>query len=279
MRTIRALRDEAFDVVNVHEPLAPGPSLTAVVFGAAPTVGTFHRAGESGWVKNLRPLARWVADHLAIRAAVSEEARNTAHAVLGGDYEMVWNGIDPTIYRSAEPWPTDGPTIMFVGRHEPRKGLAVLVDAMRSLGPDVRLWIASQGPETEKLRQMTAGDERIEWLGVIGEQEKVRRIAGSNVLCAPSLHGESFGVVLLEGMAARTAVVASDLSGYRMVARPDREALLVAPGDPDALTAALRKALTGGHEIESMVERGAARAEVFSMDSLASRYIELFERA
>jgi phosphatidylinositol alpha-mannosyltransferase len=279
MRTIRALRDEAFDVVNIHEPLAPGPPLTAVLFSAAPTVGTFHRSGESAWLRSLKPLARWVTSHLNVRAAVSEEARATAQATLGGTYEMVWNGIDPADYRFADPWPTDGPTVMFIGRHEPRKGLAVLIRAMERLEPDVRLWVASHGPETESLRAATADEGRIEWLGVISEAEKVRRISGCDVLCAPSLHGESFGVVLLEGLAARTPVVASDLSGYRMVARPGKEALLVAPGDDAALASAVQSALAGGPEIEAMVERGAARAEAFSLDSLASRYVELFDKA
>jgi phosphatidylinositol alpha-mannosyltransferase len=242
-------------------------------------VGTFHRAGESAWIRNLKPLARWVTAHLTVRAAVSEEARATAGATLGGTYETVWNGIDSAGYRTAEPWQKDGPTAMFIGRHEPRKGLAVLIQALARLGPDLHLWIASHGPETEMLRDMTAGDPRIEWLGVIGEEEKIRRLAACDVLCAPSLHGESFGVVLLEGLAARTPVIASDLSGYRMVARPGKEALLVPPGDDVALAAAIESALEGGSEIEAMVERGAVRAEAFSLDSLASRYVELFDKA
>ena len=230
-------------------------------------------------MRSLRPLGRWVTGHLAIRAAVSEEARDTARDSLGGEYEIVWNGIDPAVFATAQPWPTEGPTVMFVGRHEPRKGLAVLLQAMKSQSPDVRLWVASNGPETEKLRQASAADERVEWLGMIGEDEKVRRMAGCDVVCAPSLHGESFGVVLLEGMAARTAVVASDLSGYKMVARPGKEAILVPPGDHVALAEGIASALAGGPVIEAMVERAAVRAEAFSMDALAARYIELFDKA
>jgi len=278
LRTIRALRDEDFDVVNVHEPLAPGPSLTALLFSSRPTVGTFHRSGESGWVRNLRPLSRWVANHLTVRAAVSDEARTTAEAVLGGTYEMVWNGIDVELYRGADPWPTEGPTVFFIGRHEPRKGLAVLISAMEHLGPDVRLWVASHGPETERLRRQTAADPRIEWLGMIGEDEKVRRMAGAGVLCAPSLHGESFGVVLLEGLAAGTPVVASDLTGYGMVARAGEEALLVPPGDDKMLASAIGTVLAGGPEIAGMVARGRRRAETFSLDALAARYVEIFEK-
>jgi phosphatidyl-myo-inositol alpha-mannosyltransferase len=198
---------------------------------------------------------------------------------LGGTYEMVWNGIDPSAYRSAEPWPSERPTVFFIGRHEPRKGLAVLIKAMDSLGSDIRLWVASVGPETDTLRERTAGDDRIEWLGVISEEEKIRRMAGCGVLCAPSLHGESFGVVLLEGLAARTPVVASDLTGYRMVARPGKEAILVPPGDDLALAQGILTALEGGPDTEAMVERGSVRAESFSLDALAARYIELFDKA
>lgn len=279
LRTIRALRDDAFDVVHIHEPLVPGPPLTALVLGAAPAVGTFHRAGDSGWYRAVRPLARMACDRLAVRAAVSEEARSTAARALGGEYDLVWNGIEPDLYRSAPPWPAAGPTVLFLGRHEPRKGLAVLVEAMGLLGPDVTLWVASEGPETARLRHATLGDPRFEWLGVIGEEEKRRRLRGANVLCAPSLHGESFGVVLLEGMAAATPVVATDLPGYRNVARPGRDALLVAPGDPVALAGALRLALEAGPEVGAMLDSARERADGFSMARLAGRYLELYERA
>jgi phosphatidyl-myo-inositol alpha-mannosyltransferase len=278
MRTIRALRDERFDVVNLHEPLAPGPTLTALTLGGDPLVGTFHRAGPSGWVRAFRGLSVWAAKHLNVRVAVSEEAMATARQQIGGTYEMVWNGIEVGSYQSAEPWPAEGPTVMFIGRHEPRKGLAVLLEAMCSLGPDVRLWVASTGPDTSLLQQATADDPRIEWLGLISEREKVRRMRGADVLCAPSLHGESFGVVLLEGMAAGTAVVASDLVGYSSVARPQRDALLTPPGDAVALAAAIDRALSGGPEIERMLESGLERASTFSMARLAARYIELFEK-
>src|SRR5207244_511825 len=107
------------------------------------------------------------------------------------------------------------------GRHEERKGLAVLLDAMAQLPADIRLWVASDGPQTAELQARTAGDERVEWLGRISDTEKAQRLRGADVFCAPSLHGESFGVVLLEAMAAGTALVASDLPGYANVARAD----------------------------------------------------------
>jgi phosphatidylinositol alpha-mannosyltransferase len=276
LRIIRALRDEQFDVVHLHEPLAPGPTLTALVFSESPMVGTFHRAGESSWYRALRPLTAWAISHLDVRAAVSEEARAAVIRTLGGNYEVVWNGIDVSRYRDAVPWTTAGPTILFIGRHEPRKGLAVLIDAFSRLPAETRLWVASEGPDTARLRQATRDEDRIEWLGVINEQEKTRRIRGADVLCAPSLHGESFGVVLLEGMAAGTPVVASDLAGYRNVARPGQDALLTPPGDPVALAAALEFTLRGGPLVEEMVASGEQRAASFSLESLAKRYLDLY---
>jgi phosphatidylinositol alpha-mannosyltransferase len=279
LRTIRALRDEAFDVVHLHEPLVPGPTLTALVFAEEPLVGTFHRSGHGPWYRATRPFAAVTVDRLTVRAAVSEAAKSTAEEVLGGHYELVWNGIDPQAYAQAEPWPTDGPTVLFVGRHEARKGLAVLIDAVGRLGPDVRLWIAGEGPETLRLRESTAADGRIEWLGPIGEIEKRRRLRGADVLCAPSMRGESFGVVLLEGMAAGAAVVAGDIAGYRNVARPDHDALLVPPGDSVALARALQVSLEGGPEVAARVANARQRAAAFSLDALAERYVSLYHQA
>jgi phosphatidylinositol alpha-mannosyltransferase len=280
LRVIRALRDEAFDVVHLHEPLAPGPTLSAMIFCDSPMVGTFHRSGESMAYRLSSPFSRVAVARLTVRTAVSDQARLTAIDVVGGDYEVLWNGIDVEHYARAQPWPRRGAdevrTIFFVGRHEPRKGLPVLIDAVARLGPDVRLWIAGEGPETVRLRKQTEGDTRIEWLGPVTEAEKVGRMRAADVLCAPSLSGESFGVVLLEGMAAGTAVVASDLIGYRTVARPDLDALIVAPGDAAALAAAIQRAADGGPAIEAMIRSGFQRAEQFSMRRLAERYLEIY---
>src|SRR5690606_24835168 len=126
-------------------------------------------------------------------------------------------------------------TVFFVGRHEPRKGLSVLLETLPRMGRDIRYWIAGEGPETLELQARWAGDPRIEWLGTISEDEKIARLRAADVFCAPSLRGESFGIVLLEAMAAGTPVIASHIPGYANVARPDRDALLVPPGDAAAL--------------------------------------------
>ncbi len=146
LRTIRALRDEQFDIVHLHEPLVPAPTLTALLFSDGPLVGTFHRAGDIAWYRAIRAPARWAPKRGALRCAVSTLALDTARQALGGDYELVWNGIDVDLVSAAEPWPTSGPTVLFLGRHEPRKGLAVLVEAVVRYGVDAQIWVAGEGP-------------------------------------------------------------------------------------------------------------------------------------
>jgi phosphatidylinositol alpha-mannosyltransferase len=204
------------------------------------------------------------------------------------------------------PWPTDGPTVLFLGRHEERKGLSVLLDAFARLiadrpgggahqreAPDTdqlagvgesgpTLWVAGDGPDTEALRRRYPESPHIQWLGVLTEEEKLRRLAGADLLCAPSLGGESFGMVLLEAMAAGTPVIASDIPGYRDAAGAN--ARLVPPGDAAALSGALGHALRPAEAIgaEERQERdrrrvdGAVRAREWSMDRLAERYEALY---
>lgn len=280
-RTLRAVRDEAFDVLHVHEPLTPGPSLvTLAAGGGVPLVGTFHRDGVSAdyrlFGRALRPLVR----RLNVRCAVSEDAMATARRVAGdGDYKLLFNGIEVERFAKAVPYPTDAPTILFMGRHEPRKGLDVLLAAAAELPSDVRIWVAGSGPQTEELRARAAGDDRIEWLGRISDEERAARLRGAHVFCAPSRFGESFGIVLLEAMAAQTPIAASDLSGYRRVAEAGEDALLVPPDDPSALAHAIRRLLTDGSLAEQLRGAGEARAAAFSMDGLAERYVELYNAA
>ena len=276
LRTIRALRDEEFDVLHLHEPLAPGPTVTALFLSQTPMVGTFHAAGASLSYDLLgRPL-RWLRGQLGQAFAVSDDAADMVRTALGGHYEVVFNGVEVDRCQAVEPWPTDGPTVFFVGRHEPRKGLAVLLDAMADLPSDLRLWVASDGPETERLVARAAGDPRIEWLGRISDTEKLARIRGADIFCAPSLRGESFGVVLLEGMACGTPVVASDITGYARVARGGTDALLVPAGDSSSLAAAIEKVLRNPDLADGLAVGGRQRADRFSMRRLANRYLEAY---
>ena len=278
LRTIRALNDEAFDVVHVHEPLVPGPSLTALLVKMAPVVATFHSAGESAAYRTFSRQLKWVASRIDIRVAVSKDAVELAQRYIGGDYEILFNGIELGDYSSSSTTPREN-AIFFIGRHEERKGLSILLEAVSKLPPDVRVWIASDGPQTAELKTRFASDSRIEWLGRISDSEKISRMSRASVFCAPSLHGESFGVVLLEAMAAGTPVVASNLDGYRNVATDDETALLVETGNVASLASALARVLVDSRLAARLTANGREHAQRFSMDALADRYIEMYERA
>jgi phosphatidyl-myo-inositol alpha-mannosyltransferase len=278
LRTIRALRDEAFDVLHLHEPLAPGPTMTTLLFRNAPMIGTFHRAGDSAAYTIGRPGVRWLARRLDIRCAVSKDALATARRALGGTYEMLFNGIEIERFTKAVAAPTRGPTVFFIGRHEERKGLAVLLDALRHLPADLTVWVGGTGPQTDALRARHGGDPRIEWLGRLTDEDVAARMRGADVFCAPSLHGESFGVVLLEAMAAGAVVVASALDGYANVATDDVDSVLVPPGDSEALAGALTRVLEDGGLRRRLVAQAEHRAQQFSMVRLAEAYIERYQR-
>jgi phosphatidylinositol alpha-mannosyltransferase len=211
---------------------------------------------------------------------VSDDARDLAQGGLGGEYVVLHNGIDVERFTKATPWPADGPTVLFLSRHEERKGLDVLIDALPALPAHARVWVASDGPDTARLKAAAAADSRVEWLGRINEEEKVRRLRGASVLCAPSLRGESFGMILLEAMAAETPIVCSDLPGYRkVIGAGEPAALLAPPGDAPALGAALRLVLDDPALAASLAAAGAVRAATFSMDRLAERYLDLYRSA
>ena len=278
LRTIRALIDEQFDIIHLHEPYVPGPTMTALVVHPAPVVATFHAAGTSSSYQLLNaPLKAW-SKNITYQAAVSKDALALVSSHIPGEYDTVFNGVELDRFAEVAPHPTTGPTIFFCGRHEERKGLDVLLRAMGSLGPDVQLWIGGTGPDSDRLRQLHGGDRRVEWLGRLTDEDKFARLKGAHVFCAPSLHGESFGVVLIEAMAAGSAVVASGLDGYRNVATDDLDARLVEPGDADALAAALRDVLGDPALRARLIVAGAQRAEHFSMMRLAEHYAAVYRR-
>ena len=276
LRTMRVLYEEQFDVLHLHEPFAPGPTMTSILLHPVPVVATFHAAGESASYKYLGAPIRAAAHNLAHRVAVSKDAVALIESTIGGDFEVLYNGVELERYRTVEPYPTSGPTVFFCGRHEERKGLDVLLAATRQLGPEVTVWVASDGPDTERLKAEYAHDRRIVWLGRLTDDDKIARLRGADVFCAPSLRGESFGVVLIEAMAAGTCVVASSLDGYRNVATHDRDALLSEPGDVAGLAHDLQRAL-GDHALrQRLVSTGSVRADDFSMVALAARYAEIY---
>jgi phosphatidylinositol alpha-mannosyltransferase len=280
LRTFRVLRDEQFDVLHLHEPLVPGPCMWSALVKPAPIVATFHAAGVSAAYRFGGFALKLVTRRIDLRCAVSEEAVELAGRYFGGTYEPVFNGIEVDRFAKATPWPRDddGPVVLFMGRHEERKGLAALLDALDRLPAGTRLWVGGEGPQTDELRARHAGDARIEWLGRVDDDEKAARLRAADVFCAPSLHGESFGIVLLEAMAAGTPVVASDLPGYARVGRQGREALLVPPGDAVALGDAITTVIGDASLTAGLVESGRARADELSMDRLAERYLAMYTR-
>jgi phosphatidyl-myo-inositol alpha-mannosyltransferase len=252
-----------FDVVHVHEPFTPGlPYGLLVGRGLPPLVATFHRSGPSLFYPLLRPCTRQRSSRFSVQCAVSEAARETASKAVRGTCHVTFNGVEVDRYQRIEPWPSDRPTVLFLGRHEERKGLVYLLEAWTRLGDRAgdaaphraigrpRLWVAGDGPLTDMLRRHHPDSPDLEWLGVLTEEEKIRRLVAADVLCAPSLGGESFGMVLLEALAARTVVVASDIGGYRDAA--GGHAVLVQPGDTAGLAAALTGVLAGESAVAPM---------------------------
>ena len=278
LRALHAFGEERFDVLHLHEPLSPGPTLTALLARPAPIVATFHAAGDSAAYRWLRPIVRWLAGRIDLRCAVSADAIDLASRYLGGSYDLLANAIEGDRFRDAEPWPSERPAIFFLGRHEPRKGLDVLLEAFARVPGDVALWVGGAGPQTDELRARYGSDPRIEWLGRIDDAERARRLRGATVYCSPSVRGESFGMVLLEAMAAGTALVASDLDGHRNVASDGVDALLAPVGDAAGLAKALERALDDDELRAALVEGGTRRASELDMRRLAAAYVERYEQ-
>lgn len=285
-RALAYVRRHGVDVVHLHEPLAPVAGYGLLWRSPVPVVATFHRAGASAAYRLLRPLAARARRHIAVACAVSEAARRTAEAVLGGgdaDYEVLFNGVAVDRFARATPTPTGGrPTVVFVGRHEPRKGLGTLLEAFAGVPAPSRLWVVGAGRQTAELQRRYPGGDRVAWLGALPDDQVAERLAGADVLCAPATGGESFGLVVLEGMAARCAVLASDIEGYREAAGGHAE--LVPPGDVGAWRRALHETLGAvgpatGRSAPAALDAAFAHAERWSMDRLAEAYETRYRRA
>lgn len=266
----RCLLDDGVSLIHLHEPLTPLLGWPMLRSPQRALVGTFHRSGDDGLYRALGQALRPWSSNLDVSVAVSAAAATTALRCAGVRCEVLFNGIDVAALEDAEPWPTMSKVILFLGRDEPRKGRSVLLDAARTLPQDVEVWVTGeQGGDVAPDAGAT-----VRFLGRIDEHEKLRRLAAADVLCAPSLGGESFGVVLLEGLAAGCAVVASDIDGYRQAL--GEHGSLVAPGDPTALSAALTEAL------EAPRSRSTARQAFvnrWSISKLVDAYQDCYERA
>jgi phosphatidylinositol alpha-mannosyltransferase len=278
LRALRILRGGAYDIVHLHEPFAPSITIPVLAFHRGPMVGTFHAAGDQTAYRLLgrsfRPLAR----RLAIRAAVSVTAASPARRYLGGSYEVLFNGIDARRFQTPHATRADPPAVLFLGREEPRKGLRVMLQALDSLPPPVTLWVAGPGTADGRVRHRYGNHPRISWLGELSEAEKIARLRAASAVCVPSLEAESFGIVLLEAMAAGTPVVASDLPAYRAVTDDGSAALLSAVADPVALAGDLLCALRDKDLATRLQTAGHAIAARYDLRALAERYLEIYGR-
>ena len=279
LRTIRVLNDERFDVVHVHEPLAPGPPMTTVMMHPAPLVGTFHAAGRSSSYVVFRPIVRWMAARIDRKVVVSKDALELAQSHLGGEYSVLFNGVEVDEIAGTAPTPTTNPTIFFLGRHEERKGLAVLLRAFRSLPDDVRLWIGGDGPDAPQLRAESPrrrahlvarpDQRRREVRPPAGRFGALRAVVARRVVRRRADRGDGGGHPR-RGQRASTATATSPPTGV--------DALLVPPGDADALATALGKVLADETLAAALGAAGRRRAEEFSMRTLAAEYAGIYRQ-
>jgi phosphatidyl-myo-inositol alpha-mannosyltransferase len=284
----RAMR-RRFDIVHVHEPLVPLVPWLAVLRAGAPVVGTFHVHREQGhgfyraWRWALGPIAR----RLRARIAVSEAARRTVAAHFPGRYEIVPNGIEGSFFGSARPRPPELATtdrhVLYIGRLEPRKGIDHLVRAVARASrstSDVRLTIAGEGGARDALARLAvAVGAPVRFVGRIPDAALPAYLQAADVVCAPAVGGESFGIVLLEAMAAGTPVIASRIEGYEALARGPEAAVLVPPGDESALAGAIVSLLESPDARRTLVDRGRALARDHDWCTLAPRLVEIYRRA
>jgi phosphatidylinositol alpha-mannosyltransferase len=267
------------DVVHVHEPFAPLLAWSTLLAHDYPTVGTFHRSGDGPALRYTRPLLRRLATGLDAAVSVSEASAATVERWAGLSSDVLFNGFEVERF-VATPRERSLQTVLFyVGRLEERKGVATAIEATREHNAkgvnSWRLVIAGDGPERARLEALAAHDPRVIFLGRVSDQEKRSWLRRVHVLVAPSTHGESFGLVLLEGMASETLVVASDIDGYREAA--NAHATLFRPGDAASLETAVLAALLG--ESEETIAAARAYAERWSMARLMDEYETRYELA
>jgi phosphatidylinositol alpha-mannosyltransferase len=277
----RLWRERPFDLVHVHQPLTPTLPLLTGETATAPVVGTFHAAGGDSRLFRAfrRPLTRhW--RRLAGRIAVSTSARAFVHRHFPGDYRLIPNGVDVRRFHpDVPPRPelADGRlNVLFVGRLDPRKGLPVLLDAfpaVRRAVPEARLLVVGDSFLRPWLERRVEARERahVHFAGAVPAADLPGWYASAHAVVSPALRNESFGIVLLEAMAAGRPVIASDIPGYRSVVADGDDGVLVPPGDRSALAAAIAGLLRDPARRLALSARGRARAEAFSWASVAAR--------
>jgi phosphatidyl-myo-inositol alpha-mannosyltransferase len=278
------LRTGRYDVVHIHEPVAPlGGWITTQLTGL-PLVGTFHSFSEGRVPNGLANLmgARRVLNRLHVRIAVSEAAAWTGRRFFGGHYRVIPNGVhvDPEVLaRAGHKVPSERLRIVFVGQAVERKGLPLLLRSFEALRDHIPTELTVIGPTAEELAPLMLDDRDVRVLGKVNDARKREELERADVLCAPSLRGESFGMVLTEAFAAGTPVVASDIAGYRDVVRNGVDGILVPPADPQALAEALRDLYDEPERRVEMSRAAAADVERFAWATVADQVMEAYQDA
>jgi phosphatidylinositol alpha-mannosyltransferase len=279
------LEHQRFDVLHFHEPFVPFLSPTMLDASETVNVATFHAFGgfsPSYWIGSR--FAGRLAKKLHGRIAVSGAARHFIGRYFPGDYTIIPNGVDLDRFAQAEPYEElrDGTlNILFVGRFEQRKGLIHLLQAyhrLRKRKVDARLLVIGTGPKLREYRRFVGlrGIRDVEWLGRVADDEKVRYFASADIYCAPNTGQESFGIVLLEAMAAGVPIVASDIHGFKRVVERNVQGILVEPRNPRALAAALYALARDPDLRHEMGEAGRARAPEFSWERVTERIVDYY---
>ena len=274
------LVQERFDLLHFHEPFVPFLSLVVLRQSRSVNVATFHAYGgfSAAYEFGSKVMSSY-ADRLHGRIAVSAAARHFIDRFFPGDYKVIPNGVDTGRFERAVPiarWQDGVGNILFVGRFEPRKGLLDLLKAYRIVrrsGLECRLLVVGGGPLEREARRyiLTRGLGGVEFLGRVSDDERDSLFKTADVYCSPATGRESFGIVLLEAMAAGTAIVCSDIHGYKGVVRRGREALLVPPHEPDELAAALGRVLSDDDLRARMGASGVERAAEYSWERVTAK--------
>jgi len=260
------------DVIHIHEPLMPMTSLSVLLSAAAPRVGTFHAdpgAVVRGVYRGAAPVLRRLVGRLAVVTAVSETARSAIARF--SDPRIIPNAVDVAGFRTAA-IERNPQSVVFLGRDEPRKGLDVLLDAwprVMALHPGARLRVL--GATRDR------GPEGVEFLGRVSDEQKRSELASAAILAAPNLGGESFGIVLIEAMAAGCAVVASDLAAFRAVA--GGAAVLVEPGNAAALAVGLSGLLGDSGQVAGAAGAGNRLVEQYDWSRVVDAYLGAYRDA
>jgi phosphatidylinositol alpha-mannosyltransferase len=280
------LERERFDVLHLHEPFMPALCLAVVREAEAPVVGTFHASNDSPVAYRVfRPFLAPYAEKLAARIAVSDAARLTVEPHFPGRYRVIPNGVDVERFAAARPLEEMGDgafNVLFVGRFEPRKGLKFLFGALPAVldaVPRARVTVVGGGPFARYYQGFLPESCRhaVRFAGFVSRDSLARHFASADVFCSPALGGESFGIVLLEAMAAGAAIVASDIPGYRGVVRDGETAVLVRRGSSEQIADAI-VALARDDERRRRLAESARRAvERYSWKRVTREIVGVYE--